>query len=205
MLFSAALAGLLAGAGLIIAIGSQNAFVLRQGLRREHVALVVATCIFGDVSLILAGVAGMGGIVRRWPLLLEVLRYGGAVFLASYGVLAARRAWQGSGGLAASGEAAAGWKTVLATCLAFTFLNPHVYLDTMILLGSLSTRYPGKARWAFAAGACLASVGWFTTLGFGARLLAPLFQRALAWRVLDTLVAAFMFSLAAALLLHPLH
>ncbi|TBR36078.1 MULTISPECIES: LysE/ArgO family amino acid transporter [Dyella] len=204
MYLSAAIAGFLSGAGLIIAIGAQNAFVLRQGLQKEHVGLVVATCIFGDVALILCGVAGMGALVKEWPALLQALRFGGAAFLAVYGFMAAKRAWHGSSGLSAQGNGVRQWQRVLLACLAFTFLNPHVYLDTMILLGSLSTRYPGMVRWAFAAGACAASVTWFVTLGFGARWLLPVFGKPWAWRALDALIAVFMLVLAALLLWRPL-
>lgn len=204
MHLAAALAGFLAGAGLIIAIGSQNAFVLRQGLLRQHVGLVVATCAFGDIALIVAGAAGIGALVREWPALLQALRFGGAAFLAAYGLMAARRAWHGSSGLAPDAEVATSWRRVLLACLAFTFLNPHVYLDTMILLGSLSTQYPGLMQWAFAAGACLASVAWFTTLGYGSRLLLPVFRSPRAWRLLDGFVAIFMLALALLLVLRPL-
>ncbi len=206
MLLSAAIAGFMAGAGLIIAIGAQNAFVLRQGLLQRHVGLVVATCTLGDISLILCGIAGIGAVVQRWPILLDGFRFGGAAFLLWYGLLAARRAWIGGDALnTGAGEAERGWKATLAACLAFTFLNPHVYLDTMILLGSLSTRYPGATRWAFALGACLASLVWFCALGFGARLLQPLFRKPVAWRVLDGVVAIFMLSLCVLLLVRPLH
>ena len=205
MLFAAAVAGFLASAGLIVAIGSQIAFVLRQGLLQKRVGLVVATCTFGDIALILCGVLGIGTLVREWPALLEALRFGGAAFLAVYGLMAARRAWQGGGGLAASDGGETHWRRVLLACLAFTFLNPHVYLDTMILLGSLSTRYADAAKWAFTIGACLASVTWFTTLGYGSRLLQPVFRSARAWRALDAMMAMFMFSLCLMLLLRPLH
>lgn len=204
MLLSAAIAGLLAGAGLIIAIGAQNAFVLRQGLQRRHVGMVVLTCMLGDIALILAGVAGMGALVLQWPALLQVLRFGGAAFLGAYALLAARRAWQGQSGLAPASSAAPSARRVLLACLAFTFLNPHVYLDTMVLLGTLSTHYGGQARWAFALGACVASAAWFSTLGFGARLLQPVFSRPQAWRVLDALMALFMAALCLTLLLRPL-
>lgn len=204
MYFTAALAGFLASAGLIIAIGSQNAFVLRQGLLQRHVGLVVATCALADLALIVCGVAGVGALVREWPMLLQVLRFGGAAFLAVYGLMAARRAWRGNDSLAPGAEAEKSWRRVLLACLAFTFLNPHVYLDTMILLGSLSTRYPGLTQWAFAAGACLASIVWFTALGYGSRLLLPIFRSAHAWRALDGFVAIFMLSLSLLLLLHPL-
>lgn len=178
--------------------------MLRQGLKQQRVALVVAVCAAGDIALILLGVAGIGAAVARFPLLLEVLRFGGAAFLAVYGLMAARRAWSGGGGLDAASDMQAGWRRTLLVCLAFTFLNPHVYLDTMVLLGSLSTRYAGNARWAFALGACCASVLWFASLGYGARLLLPVFRNPSAWRVLDALIAVFMLVLAVMLVWMPL-
>lgn len=205
MYFAAALAGFIASAGLIIAIGSQNAFVLRQGLLQRNIGLVVVTCALGDIVLISCGVAGVGALVRHWPGLLQALRFGGAAFLAVYGWLAARRAYRGSSSLAPSAESEKSWGLVLIACLAFTFLNPHVYLDTMILLGGLSTQYPGRSQWMFAMGACLASATWFSALGYGSRLLLPVFRSPVAWRVLDGFVAVFMLSLALLLLLRPLH
>jgi L-lysine exporter family protein LysE/ArgO len=204
MFLAATAAGFVAGAGLIIAIGAQNAFVLRQGLKRHHVGLVVAICALGDIALILLGVAGIGVLVQKWPALLQALRFGGAAFLGAYGLMAARRAWQGTGSLAPTGTEPESWQRVMLTCLAFTFLNPHVYLDTMVLLGSLSTRYPGMLRWAFALGACVASVAWFSSLGYGARLLRPVFHSPRAWRLLDALIAVFMLALCLLLLLRPL-
>lgn len=205
MYLAATLAGFAASAGLIIAIGSQNAFVLRQGLLQRNVGLVVITCALGDIALICCGVAGVGALVREWPVLLQALRFGGAMFLAVYGLMAAQRACRGSGSLAPGLEGERSWGLVLLACLAFTFLNPHVYLDTMILLGGLSTHYPGRAQWAFAAGACVASVIWFSTLGYGSRFLLPVFRSPVAWRVLDAFVAVFMFSLSLLLLLHPIN
>lgn len=205
MYFSAATAGFATGAGLIIAIGAQNAFVLRQGLQRNHVGLVVAVCALSDIALILLGVAGVGALVLQWPQLLQVLRFGGAAFLAWYGFLAAQRAWRGAGALNADKGGEKNWRHVLLACLAFTFLNPHVYLDTMVLVGSLSTRYPGMVQWAFGIGACAASAVWFSSLGFGARLLQPIFRKPQAWRVLDGCIAVFMLTLCGLLLLHPLH
>lgn len=204
MWISAAAAGLIAGAGLIIAIGAQNAFVLRQGLQGRHVGTVVLACAGADIVLILAGVGGMGALVLRWPLLLQVLRFGGAAFLLWYGLQAGLRAWRGGGVLDPVTSRTGSRRQALLSCLAFTLLNPHVYLDTVVLLGSLSTRYPGALRWAFAAGACAASVAWFCALGYGARLLQPVFRRPGAWRVLDTSVAVFMVGLATLLLLRPL-
>lgn len=205
MFVSAAATGFVTGAGLIIAIGAQNAFVLRQGLQRSHVGLVVAVCALSDIALILLGVAGVGALVLEWPQLLQVLRFGGAAFLGWYGTLAAQRAWRGVGTLAPEQGNEKNKRRVLLACLAFTFLNPHVYLDTMVLVGSLSTRYPGMVQWAFGLGACAASVAWFSSLGFGARLLQPIFRKPQAWRVLDGGIAVFMLTLCALLLLHPLH
>lgn len=201
MSFAAYLAGLGTGASLIIAIGAQNAFVLRQGLQRQHVGLVVAICTLSDMSLILLGVAGMGLVVQQHAGLLQWLRYIGAIFLFGYGLLAAWRACRGTSGLQPAGCDIDGtrWR-VVAAGLGFTLLNPHVYLDTVVLLGSVSTHYAGTARWWFAAGAATASVTWFTSLGFGARFLLPWFRSALAWRRLDAFVAILMLLLAAALL-----
>lgn len=204
MLTSACLAGLAAGAGLIIAIGAQNAFVLRQGLQRRHIGSVVLVCVLADVALILLGVGGMGLAVKSQPGLLQVLRFAGAAFLASYGLLAAHRAWRGESGLQPAGDGASSRRRVILACLGFTLLNPHVYLDTVVLLGSLSTHYDGQGRWAFAWGACTASVLWFTALGYGARALLPVFRSPVAWRVFDVLVAAFMLTLAGLLLVHPM-
>lgn len=200
MLLSAAAAGFITGAGLIIAIGAQNAFVLRQGLQRSHVGLVVAVCALSDIALILCGVAGVGALVLKWPQLMQVLRFGGAAFLAWYGLLAAQRAWRGAGALAPEQGNEKNWRHVLLACLAFTFLNPHVYLDTVILLGSLASQRGESGRWGFGAGAAAASFVWFLALGYGARLLAPIFSQATAWRVLDTLIALIMAGLAITLL-----
>ena len=198
---AAYMAGLGTGASLIIAIGAQNAFVLRQGLQRRHVSLVVAICTLSDVLLILLGVAGMGLVVQQHAGLLQWLRYVGAIFLFGYGLFAGWRAYRGTSGLQPVGDDIDGdrWRVALA-CFGFTLLNPHVYLDTVVLLGSVSTRYAGTMRWWFAGGAATASVVWFTALGFGARLLMPWFRSALAWRLLDAFVAVLMLMLAAVLL-----
>jgi len=201
---SAYFAGLVAGAGLIIAIGAQNAFVLRQGLQRRYVGSVVLVCVLADVALILLGVAGMGLAVKSQPGLLQVLRFAGAAFLASYAVLAARRAWRGESGLQPAGDGVPSRRRVVLACLAFTLLNPHVYLDTVVLLGSLSTHYDGQGRWTFAWGACTASVAWFLALGYGARVLLPVFRSPAAWRVFDVLIAAFMLVLAWLLVAQPM-
>lgn len=206
MLAAAAYAsGLAAGGGLIVAIGAQNAFVLRQGLKREHVGLVVACCIFGDILCITLGATGMGAVVKSHPAALEWLRWGGAAYLAYFAYGAAVRSIRGGESLVADargGGASAG--RVLLACLGFTFLNPHVYLDTVVLLGSIAASYGDDLRPVFAAGACSASVIWFTALGFGARLLTPLFARPSAWRVLDGFIAVFMAALAVGLALNPL-
>ncbi|NYG54469.1 LysE/ArgO family amino acid transporter [Nocardioides perillae] len=193
------LAGLAAGLTLIVAIGAQNAFVLRQGLARHHVGAVVAVCALSDAALIVAGVAGTGAVVERYPGAVEVVRWGGVAFLAAYAVLSLRRAWRG-GGVLDAGPAPRSGRTlavVVGQAVALTWLNPHVYLDTVLLLGSLAQQQP--VRWGFAAGAVAASLLWFAGLGFGARLLSPVFARPGAWRVLDTVVGLTMAALAVAL------
>jgi len=204
MQLPAYLAGLGTGAGLIVAIGAQNAFVLRQGLQRRHVGAVVLVCVLADLVLIALGVAGMGLAVQRQPGLLQLLRFVGAAFLAAYGLLAVRRAWRGESGLRPADAAADGLGRTVLACLGFTLLNPHVYLDTVVLLGSLSTHYDGAGRWSFAAGAGSASVLWFTALGHGARLLLPVFRSPVAWRLFDVLVAVLMWVLATLLLWQPM-
>lgn len=193
------LAGYLSGLALIIAIGAQNAFVLRQGIRREHLLPIVLICSLSDAVLVVAGIAGLGALIQSTPDLLTATRYGGAVFLFAYGLLAAQRAWRGEQ-LTVVEQAPLPLANALATCLAFTFLNPHVYLDTVILLGALAIQRGTAGQWIFAAGAALASLSWFFALAYGARLLAPLFRKASAWRVLDSGIALLMFSLAANLL-----
>lgn len=191
------------GAGLILAIGAQNALVLRQGLRREHVGAVVAVCTLSDWLLIALGVFGLGALIQAQPLLLEVFRFGGAAFLLGYAVLAARRAWRPSAGLEATTQAASLGAT-LSAAFAFTYLNPHVYLDTVVLLGGLGARQPPELRAAFVAGACLASALWFGLLGFGAAAAAPKLRSPNTWRVVDALVAVLMAGLGLQLLLQPL-
>lgn len=195
-----ALAGFGFGLSLIVAIGAQNAYVLRQGLRGEHVALVIAICAISDVALILGGVAGAGALLSEAPGLLQAVRVGGAAFLLGYAVMAARRAWRPSElGPAEGDDAPTSIGVVLATVLALTWLNPHVYIDTVVLLGSVAGTH-GDERWSFAAGAAVASCTWFVTLGRGAALLRPLFAKPGAWRVLDGCVAAIMTTLAVTLL-----
>lgn len=249
MPISSVLAGLGLGLSLIIAIGAQNVFVLRQGIRREHVFAVAAICAISDLALILVGVSGIGAVLTAVPWLVEVIRWAGAAFLVGYGVLAARRALRPSGdGLVADGEtteatdaparvdarvgtpaasARPGASTTAAppvtvaapvttaprtravrstlatavlTCLALTWLNPHVYLDTVFLLGSVANTH-GDARWAFAAGAGVASILWFFSLAYGARLLGGVLASPRAWRVLDGLIAVVMVALGVLLVL----
>jgi L-lysine exporter family protein LysE/ArgO len=194
----AALAGLGLGLGLIVAIGAQNAFVLRQGLRVEHVGPVVAVCAASDLVLIAAGVLGAGAALGRVAWLLPVVRLAGAAFLVGYGVLAARRALRPGALTPSAGGAGAGLAVTLGTCLALTWLNPHVYLDTVLLVGTTASSF-GAHRWDFAAGAGAGSLLWFTALGFGARLLRPLFGRPGAWRVLDGGIALVMLVLGVSL------
>jgi L-lysine exporter family protein LysE/ArgO len=195
--------GWVMGAGLILAIGAQNALVLRQGLRREHVGAVVAVCTLSDWLLIALGVFGLGALIQSQPLLLELFRYGGAAFLLAYALLAAKRAWRPAAGLQASGTAASLGAT-LSAAFAFTYLNPHVYLDTVVLLGGLGARQPAELRPAFAAGAAVASAMWFGLLGFGAAAAAPRLRSANTWRAIDALVALLMAGLGLQLLLQPL-
>lgn len=236
-MWSAALAGLGLGLGLIVAIGAQNAHVLRSGLRREHVGLVVAVCAASDVLLIAAGTAGVGTVVAASRTLTVVVTLAGAAVLLAYGGLAARRAVRGTdalvldpppptpapdvadvadrnvgprmavgngtgvpvgGGGGATRTGRATGAAVAATTLALTWLNPHVYLDTVVLLGSVAAGH-GDARWWFAAGAAVGSVLWFAGLGYGAALLRPVFARPVAWRVLDALIAVVMAGIATGL------
>ena len=195
---TAALAGFAAGAALIIAIGAQNAFVLRQGLRREHVLVVVLVCALSDLALILAGIGGLGALVTAHPGAVTVIRWVGAAFLIAYAVLAARRALRPTA-LNPADRPPATLRATVVTCLALTYLNPHVYLDTVLLLGSVAQQH--AHRWLFGLGAAAASLAWFTALGAGAHRLGPLLARPAAWRVLDGLIAVIMLAVAAALLI----
>ncbi len=196
---SAFLQGFATSAALIVAIGAQNAFVLRQGLARAQVLPVVLVCALSDALLISLGVAGLGRWVQVQPTLLALTRWGGAAFLLAYGVLAARRALSPHA-LSLQGAAVGDRRAALAACLAFTYLNPHCWLDTVVLLGSIAAQQPDAARNTFGFGAASASAVWFLALGYGARLLAPLFARPIAWRVLDGAIALVMFAIAAALI-----
>lgn len=199
-MLTTAVAGFLASAALIVVIGAQNAFVLRQGITRRHVAVVVAICVASDLVLISLGVMGFGALVSRWPMIETVARYGGAAFLIAYAALALRRAIRG-GRLVARDRPEASARSVALTCLAFTWLNPHVYLDSIVLLGGIATAYDASVRWWFVVGAGLASLLWFVALGYGARLLAPIFARPAAWRVLDGSIAVIMTGLAVSLII----
>ena len=189
------LAGFATSLALIVAIGSQNAFVLRQGIVREHVLALVVFCALSDALLIIAGVAGGGALVQQYPVALEVARVGGALFLAAYALFAARRALRPAALLPLEAPGLS-LPAALATCFGFTFLNPHVYLDAVLLLGAVATQRGETGRWWFALGAASASLCWFAALGFGARLLRPVFARPMAWRVLDAFIAATMAGLA---------
>lgn len=194
------LAGFLLGASLIIAIGAQNAFILRHGLTRRHVFVLCLICAVSDAVLILAGVAGLGTLIAASPRVIQAVTLGGALFLLAYAALAFRRAGRPAVLVAAKPEQEGGLGPAVAACLAFTFLNPHVYLDTVVLVGSLSARYEGTARAAYGVGASLSSFVWFFGLGYGARLLQPVFARPAAWRFLDVLIGLVMSAIALSLL-----
>ncbi len=191
------LIGFLACFALIAAIGAQNAFVLRQGIRREHVLPVVAMCTLSDMVLIAAGIAGVGALVSAHPGALNVAKFGGAAFIVGYGLLAAKRAWRPSA-LTPSDASPARLVEVLMTCAALTFLNPHVYLDTVVLLGALANQHM-NGRWLFGVGAAAASAVWFTGLGLGARRLTGLFATPQTWRRLDGFIALTMIALGVSL------
>lgn len=202
-LLAAAVEGLLLGASLIVAIGAQNAFVLRQGLQRRHVFAVATACALCDIVLIAAGVAGLGALVRQHPMLLTAIAILGAAFLFAYGALALRRAFTVES-LHAAEAGGADLMTTVATALALSVFNPHVYLDTVVLIGGLSARHPAPANIAFGVGAAAASILWFYSLAYGARLLAPVFARPAAWRALDVLIAVVMWAIAASLVVEAL-
>ncbi|MBE0413414.1 LysE/ArgO family amino acid transporter [Yoonia sp.] len=191
-----ALTGFATGFSLILAIGAQNAFVLRQGLARAHVFWLCLLCATSDALLITAGVLGFGAIVTLYPMLPQIMAWGGAAFLIVYGAMRLQAAWQGKYDMQIAGQSAGLWPT-LATGAAFTWLNPHVYLDTLGLVGAVSTQYLQTApKAAFGAGAVIASFVFFFGLGYGARLLTPVMQSARAWRVLDVLIGLVMWALA---------
>jgi len=196
----ALIAGFFSGLSLIVAIGAQNAFVIRQGLLRSHVALVVTVCSFADAFLIILGIGGLGKIIQSQPQALEFIRWFGVAYLIWFGVKSVRAALSPQS-LDVQGEnEKSAWK-VLLTVLTFTFLNPHVYLDTVILLGSIANQFSDH-RWFFALGASLASVVWFTSIGYGARAASHLMSRPIFWKILDSVIAAIMFTIALTLALY---
>ena len=187
--------GLASGLALIVAIGAQNTFVLRRGIRRQHVLPVALLCIAADALLISLGIAGLGAVLRSHPAWIDIARQAGALFLLAYAGHAFRRALIGQQSLDEAGEGAT-LRVALLSCLGFTFLNPHTYLDTVVLLGALGNQQGEEGRWLFGAGAITASLLWFFALAYGARLLSPLFRRPVAWRVLDSLIALTLLALA---------
>lgn len=193
------LTGFFSGQTLIVAIGAQNTFVLRQGIRREHLLLIALICALSDALLITLGVAGLGALIERTPMLLDLTRYAGAAFLLTYGAMAAKRVWLGQS-LVVESQTHVTRLAAVVTCLCLTYLNPHVYLDTVLLLGSLANQHGDSGRWVFGAGAILSSFVWFFALSFGARFLSRLFRRPQAWRCFDCLIALIMWSQAVALL-----
>jgi len=193
------ISGLLLGTSLIIAIGAQNAFVLRQGLLGRHVAVITTICFLSDAALITAGILGLGTLIQKNPDWLSIVALIGGLFLLAYGALAFKRALHPSGLKPAEDGKGTLSKVVMIT-LALTWGNPHVYLDTVVLIGGLSAQYPGTERFSFGLGAITGSALWFYALGFGARYLAPLFARPIAWRILDITIAVVMWSLAWSLL-----
>lgn len=190
-------AGFLTGLSLIVAIGAQNAFVLRQGLRRQHVLPVVLICAFSDALLIVLGIAGLGAAINSVPLLLEVFRYGGAAYLLWFAIGAIRRAIKPSA-LVESEQQVDSLRQTIVTAVALTYLNPHVYIDTVLLLGSIANQF--EDRWLFGVGAASASFVWFFTLGFGASWLGKYVKKPVFWRVLDVFIAIVMITIAAMLL-----
>jgi L-lysine exporter family protein LysE/ArgO len=201
-MLTAILAGFILGGSLIIAIGAQNAFVLRQGLLRQHVFPLVLFCAVSDAALILLGVAGFGEAIKAAPSLLKAVTWGGAAFLFWYGSTAFRRAMTPNA-LETGQGAGLPLRAALAQGAAFTWLNPHVYLDTVVLVGGISTTF-GDNRWWYAFGAATASFAWFFALGYGARLLIPVFQKPVAWKMLDILIGCVMWGLAVKVLVTPL-
>ena len=199
MNLTAAITGFSVGLGLILAIGAQNAFVLRQGLRGEHVFAVCLTCALSDAILIAAGVSGFSKVVDLAPWLDPLMRYGGAIFLIIYGALSLKSALTGEGALNPDAGTTQSLKAAVLACLALTWLNPHVYLDTLVLLGAVSTQFPGQET-AFAVGAICASFLFCFLLGYGAGLLRPIFASARAWRMLEGFITAVMWTVAFGLL-----
>jgi len=201
-MFTAFTSGYLTSLSLILAIGAQNAFVLRQGLRREHVALVVAVCGLSDAALIVVGVGGFGLFLPTVSWLEQGLLWAGAAFLFVYGAMRLKSAWQGGEALVPTERNATTWLQALMTCLIFTWANPHVYIDTVMLLGSLSTRYT-PFETIFGIGAALGSLSFFSVLGYGARFLAPVFAKPKSWVILEIVIGLTMWGIALSLLVTP--
>jgi L-lysine exporter family protein LysE/ArgO len=197
-MFEALIAGYLVALSLIAAIGAQNAFVLRQGIRREHVGWVVLVCATSDAILIAAGVAGFGAVSQSVPWLGDAMRVVGVAFLLVYGALRFQAAWRGGEALVAAAASPVALRRIIVTLLLLTWANPHVYLDTVVLIGSISAQYAPHGL-AFGIGAVLASGSFFIALGYGARLLAPVMARPRAWVVLEVIVGLTMWAIAAAL------
>lgn len=196
---TALISGFTLSLSLILAIGAQNAFVLKQGLRKHHVFLVCSICAISDAILILAGIAGFGALVKQFPTLQVVASLGGAAFLFAYGTRSFFSAFRNQHGLDPVGDTTqSAWKTALV-CLAFTWLNPHVYLDTVVLIGSISTQYDDLIM--FGLGACAASFVFFFSLGYGARLLTPIFHKPISWKVLEFIIGIVMYGIALSLVL----
>lgn len=197
-MLASSLAGLFTGLGLIVAIGAQNAWVLRQGIARDHVGVVVAICAVSDLLLVVAGTAGLGALVRSHPTALTVLKWFGAAYLVWFAIGSLRSARNPTGLLAQTPRSRG---SVVATTLALTYLNPHVYLDTVLMLGNLANQHGVTGRWWFAAGAGVASLLWFSGIGFGARALAGRLASPRTWQVLDVVIGLVMLLLAVALVL----
>lgn len=195
------LSGFFLSLSLILAIGAQNAFVLKQGLKKHHVFWVCLACGASDALLIGLGIAGFGKIVEAFPAVESFARYAGALFLFAYGGKSFFSAFQTSHSLEPKGQLLDTLPKTLLTCMAFTWLNPHVYLDTLVLMGSVATQYEGISRVQFGAGAISASMVFFFSLGYGARFLAPLFHQPVAWKILDFAVGIIMFAIALSLVL----
>ncbi|MCW2835398.1 MAG: amino acid transporter [Nocardioides sp.] len=194
------LTGVVTGFALIVAVGAQNAFILRQSLRGERVLPLIVVCVLSDVLAITVGVAGLGAVLERWPAVLPIAQIGGGLYLLAFGIQSAMRAWRPTALVADGGTPMTMRRAVLLT-LALTWLNPHFYLDTVVMLGTVANSF-GDQRWWFCAGSIVASLVWFPTLGFGSRFLRGLFARPSAWRVLDSGIAVLMGVLGVGLLAH---
>lgn len=189
--------GFVTGLSLIIAIGAQNAFVIRQGLLRQHVLLIVAICAISDATLIFLGTGGLGTLIQSKPSLLEFIRWFGVIYLTWFGVRSIRSAFKNQS-LEATAGSTISKSAIVSTCLSLTFLNPHVYLDTVILLGSIANQFENN-RWFFAVGASFASIVWFTSIGYGARAASRFMSKPIFWKILDSLIAVVMFTIAISL------